>query len=105
MTEKELQANIERLEELDVVVTKCSDGYELESYSCGGGDMFIHVDEPSKEEMLDYLDNFDINNEVLGWWEHGVPGPGVPFDNVRDHYNDVEEWVIRMKDIAEELEY
>ena len=67
---------------------------ELESYTDGGGDMIITLDvtEDWKKEFRDYVENYDIDNEVTIWWPDGRPGKGVPFDNIRDLYNDFEEW-------------
>lgn len=74
---------------------------ELESYTDGGGDMIISIDvtEDWQKEFREYVENYDIDNEVYIWWPDGQPGKGVPFDNIRDLYNDIEEWVDWLKDI------
>jgi hypothetical protein len=74
---------------------------ELESYTDGGGDMIISIDvtEDWQKEFREYVENYDIDNEVHIWWPDGQPGKGVPFNNIRDLYNDIEEWVDWLKDI------
>lgn len=74
---------------------------ELKSYTDGGGDMIISIDvtEDWQKEFREYVENYDIDNEVYIWWPDGQPGKGVPFDNIRDLYNDIEEWVDWLKDI------
>lgn len=81
-------------------------GIELESYTDAGGDMIttISVEDDWKHDFREYVDNFDINEEVKLWWPDGQPGKGVPFDNMRDHYDDTEEWLNWMKDIARIME-
>lgn len=81
-------------------------GIELESYTDAGGDMIttISVEDDWKHDFREYVDNFDIDKEVTLWWPDGQPGKGVPFDNIRDHYNDTEEWLNWMKDIARIME-
>jgi hypothetical protein len=39
------------------------------------------------------IDNFDINEEVFKWWPDGRKGNGVPFDNIKEHYEDYEAWL------------
>lgn len=78
---------------------------ELECYTDAGGDMLIPLEEPTKEKLQDYIDNFDINAEVLLWWQDGKPGNGVPFDNVMDHYRDYEEWLKWLQKVCNKMPY
>ena len=100
MTQEEINANIEYLEKNDVQVHVWDGGYELESYTDAGGDMIVDLDELSRQELLNHMEDFDINNEVLMWWQNGEPGRGVPFNNIRDHYDDIEAWVEWLTEIA-----
>lgn len=79
---------------------------ELESYTDGGGDMIITIDvsDDWKKEFKDYVEDFDIDNEVSLWWPDGQPGRGVPFNNIRELYDDIEEWVNWLKDIIRVME-
>ena len=79
---------------------------ELESYTDGGGDMIISIDvsEDWKKAFKDYVEDFDIDNEVTIWWPDGKPGKGVPFDNIRDLYDDIEDWLDWLKDIVRVME-
>lgn len=79
---------------------------ELESYTDGGGDMIITIDvsDDWKKEFKDYVEDFDIDNEVSLWWPDGQPGRGVPFNNIRELYDDIEDWVNWLKDIIRVME-
>lgn len=81
-----------------------SDGTELEYYTPSGGDMIIHLQECSKDALLEYMENFDINEEVSLWWPNG-DGSKTPFSNMKEHYEDLEEWVKEVKRIAEDMPY
>lgn len=105
MTKKEINANIEVLEENGIaLISNDGESYEFESFTPAGGDMCIILDEPSKDKLQEYVDNFDINEEVLMWWRNGS-GNGLPFANIRDHYNDLEEYIDHIADICDMLEY
>lgn len=77
-------------------------GVELESYTDAGGDMIITLDisEDWKEDFRKYVENFEIDEEVSVWWPNGVKGRDVPFNNMKEHYDDLEEWVDWLKDIV-----
>lgn len=97
--------NADKLERWGVSVSKDSDSpfsAELECYTPAGEDMIICLDELTSECLSDYLDDFDINEHVVAWWPNGVkdPSKGVPFDNIKEHYEDYEVWVMKMKTIA-----
>lgn len=105
MTKKEIKKNIEVLEENGItLISNDGESYEFEAFTPAGGDMVIILDEPSKEELEKYVDNFDINEEVLMWWSNGS-GNGLPFANIRDHYNDLEEYINKIDDVCDMLEY
>jgi hypothetical protein len=78
---------------------------ELESYTKAGGDMIIYLEVCDKEHLQEYIDTYDINQEVIGWWTDGIKGNGVPFDNIRDHYNDLEDWLNWMQGICNNMPY
>ena len=80
-------------------------GFELESHTPAGGDMVICLDTLTKEKLLNYIDEFDINQEVILWWPDGERGRGVPFANIRDHYNDIEAWLENLREVVEGMPY
>ncbi len=105
MTKKEIEKNIEVLEENGIeFINQDGESYEFEAFTPAGGDMVIILDEPSKEELEKYVDNFDINEEVLMWWSNGR-GNGLPFANIRDHYNDLEKYIDHIDDVCDLLEH
>lgn len=64
---------------------------ELETYTDAGEDMIISLEEPTRESLQEYIDSFDVNDKVMMWWQNGKESAhkaGVPFDNIRDHYDD-----------------
>lgn len=110
MKKENIDKIINYLEENDITVNICkygdgSDCYELESSTDAGGDMIITLDELSPVALMDYIRDFDINEEVLMWWQGGKPGPGVPFANIKQHWDDLEEWCTMMENVAENMPY
>ena len=112
--DKKFLKNIEILEENDVKVCNTEpvwadkpNSVELEYYTNAGGDMIICLDEPSRKCLNEYLDDFDIDEEVTLWWQNGreaAHAKGVPFDNIREHYEDLEEWKADLRNIAIKLD-
>lgn len=98
------QSNKEFLERHDINCEKMDDGgWELESYTNGGGDQVIYVDNLTREELVEYLENYDVNEETNLWFPNGHPGKGVPFDNYKDLWDDIENWRQRMLRIANSM--
>lgn len=110
MTQKEFDANKAYLENNDVEVLtqrwwdEKPFSAELECYTDGGGDMIINLEELTRSAFEEYLEGFDINEEVAMWWTNGRNG-GVPFDNIKDHYIDLEEWLERLSNIVSDMPY
>lgn len=75
---------------------------EIENYTDAGGDMLIDiiVTEDWRQYFREYVEDFDINEEVAIWWPNGVKGRGVPFDNVKEHYDDLKDWLDWLKDVV-----
>ena len=78
---------------------------ELESYTDAGSEMIMALKEPTKECLTMYADDFDITGEVLLWWQGSDRGSGVPFSNIKEHYEDIEKWVARLKTVAKGMPY
>ena len=81
---------------------------ELETYTDAGEDMIIDLTEPSKEKLDEYIDNFDINENVMMWWRDGEDAAhksGVPYDNIKDHYEDYENYLKWLKKVAKLMPY
>lgn len=81
---------------------------ELETYTSGGEDMIFNLEEPTRESLQEYIDNFDINENVLLWWREGedyAHAKGVPFDNIEDHYNDYREYLEGLQQVCNALPY
>ena len=102
MTTFEKNKNI--LEENGVQVHQDRKGgeVELECYTPAGEDMIFTLDELTAECLCDYIESFDINENVLMWWQNG--GSGVPFSNIKEHYEDYEKWLDGLMDIADEMD-
>ena len=82
---------------------------ELECYTDAGGDMIINLEEPTKECLEEYLENFDIDEEIMLWWgettERQREQRGLPFDNIREHYDDLESWKKHIKKACEKMPF
>ena len=74
---------------------------ELEMYTDAGGDMIIDLEDISIKKLEEYVNNFDINEEVSVWWPDGEPGRGVPFDSMDEHVADLELWLAELRDIID----
>ena len=101
---KKLQRQIDYLQEnLAGANLDDSGNLEIEDYTDAGGDMILSFDKEEckdlKKFMIDRLEDFDINEEVIGWWKNGK-SDSVPFNNIKEHYEDVEEWLEEMKDLV-----
>ena len=98
------QSNKDFLENHDIYCDKMDDGgWELESYTDGGGDQLIYIDNLTREELIEYLENYDVNEETNLWFPNGRPGNGVPFDNYKDLWDDIEDWRKWMLNIAKRM--
>lgn len=97
------QSNKEFLERHDITCTKCDDGWELESFTEGGGDQIVHVDNLTRNDVIEYLEDYDVNEETNLWFPDGKPGKGVPFDNYKDLWDDIENWRQWMLHIARRM--
>lgn len=108
-TEKEKKI-IDYLDKNAVWCERDYDGeWELSNYTNAGGDMCWTLKDLSKECLQEYIDNFDINDEVLLWWQpsdpfsHHEPGSKTPFSNVKEHYEDLEAWLNNLQDICNSM--
>ena len=94
--------NILFLEDHDINVN--SKDNELESYTDAGGDMIISLEKIRKSDLQEYLDNFDIDDEIMLWWAETTSKQreerGLPFDNIKEHYEDLEQWKNFMQGIC-----
>lgn len=95
---------IEYLDECSVWCERDESGcWELEMYTPADCNMYWYLKELTPECLQEYIDNFDINEEVIFWWQGGTRGTEVPYANIRDHYNDVEEWLNELQNICNDM--
>ena len=110
MTQEIFNKNKEYLESNDVKViaqglwNNKPFSAELECYTPAGEDMIIDLEELSRDALQEYIDSFDINENVSMWWPNGQRTQGLPFDNIREHYEDYEEWLDDLERISEGME-
>ena len=85
----------------------CIGDGEYECYTDAGEDMIIDLDVCDKEHLQDYIDGFDINEKVALWWPNGekVEDMGVPFDNMKEQYEDYEAYLERLQEICDGMPY
>ena len=98
----EFKKNIDYLEENDIsFLGDCgwdNQPYqaELETYTDAGEDMIISLEVLDKEHLQEYIDNFDINEQVMNWWRDGEDEArerGVPHETIVDHIKDYEDYL------------
>ena len=100
--------NIRILEENNISVCGTAwnnepDSVELETYTNAGEDMIIDLEAPTAAELQAYIDDFDINEEVMLWWGNGIDAAhkaGVPFNNIREHYEDYETYLAELQRVC-----
>lgn len=83
------------------------DSVELETYTDAGEDMIIYLEEPTKACLEEYINGFDIDEQVMLWWQRGAEAAhakGVPFHNIREHYQDYESYLYKLLQVAECME-
>lgn len=103
--------NIRILEENNIRVCgkawdNMPDSVELETYTDAGEDMIICLESPTKAELQEYIDGFDIDEEVMLWWQNGkeaARAKGVPFNNIREHYEDYEDYLKELQRVCDLL--
>ena len=107
MTKKEFKANVSYLKNAGVVISEDAAwrGYpysrELYFETPSGGDFSITVEEVTREKVLEYLDDYDVNEECILWWNGGR----LPFSNIKALYEDIEQWLENFKEIAYNMPY
>lgn len=105
-TEWKESLNLLYLEEQGFNVNKTSSGdVELEIFTDGGEDMIISMEKATKENLRQYIRDFDINEQVLLWWPDGKPGRGVPFDNIKEHYEDYEAFLKMLQKVCDKMPF
>lgn len=93
------------LEDFDI---KSNGDGELQCYTAAGEDMIISLDKVRKKNLQEYIDNFDINEEVLLWWQNGIEftrEKRVPFDNIKEHYEDYEAYLEMLQKACNKMPY
>lgn len=107
MKKREFRANVAYLENAGVGVSKdvawenypFSRELYFETPACG--DFGISVKEVTRDNVLEYLDDYDVNEECLLWWNSGKS----PFSNIKALYEDIEQWLEDFKEIAYNMPY
>ena len=91
----------------DFGITSYDDG-DLECYTDAGEDMIISLGKVRKKNLQRYIDDFDINEEVLMWWQNGIEyakEKKVPFDNVKEHYEDYEAYLKKLQKACDKMPF
>ena len=107
MKQEEFKANQEYLKENGVYIpdkpTWKNFPYSRELYkrTQGDGDFYIEVEVLDRDHILENLRSFDVNEETILWWN----GRGVPFDNIKDLYDDIYQWKEDFIQIAKGMPY
>lgn len=88
-------------------ISQYKDGtFELETYTDAGEDMIINLDKLDKQQMEEYIDNFDIDEEVMLWWQYGkeaAKAKGVPFDNIVEHCRDYQVYLKNLRSVSRRM--
>lgn len=104
---KQFEANVKYLEDNYVGVENepCWDDlkYSRELYfeTPSGGDFSICVEDLTREKVMDYLYDYDIDEQVELWWDAN----NTPFSSIRDLYDDIKQWRDDFMEIAKDMPY
>lgn len=94
------------LEDFDIT---SHDNGVLECYTDAGEDMIITLDKVRKKNLQEYIDNFDINENVLIWWrdlsDEQRKEEKVPFNNVKEHYEDYEAYLEMLQKACDKMPF
>lgn len=97
---------VKLLNDHGIKILSRSGGVELETHTKGGEDMIISLKELNKKSLEEYIDNFDINDSVIRWWQNGANAAhaaGVPYSNIVEHYKDYEDYLSNLSQVAKLL--
>lgn len=75
---------------------------EMELYTDAGEDMLMDLEQPTRECLLEWIEDFDINDEVITWWVSDRHN-SLPFNNIKEHYEDYEKMINKLLKLADEL--
>lgn len=78
---------------------------ELETYTDAGEDMFIDLEEPTRDQLEEYVRGFDVDYNVSLWWRNGEPHDGVPFNHMSEHIHDYEKYLRWLLRVAKKMPY
>lgn len=78
---------------------------ELETYTDAGEDMIIDLEEPTRDQLEEYVRGFDIDYNVSLWWRNGEPHDGVPFNHMSEHIHDYEKYLRWLLRVAKKMPY
>ena len=86
----------------------CIGDGEYECYTDAGEDMIIDLDVCDKEHLQEYIDNFDINEQVMNWWRDGEDEArerGVPHATIVDHYEDYRDYLDWLQKVCDGMPF
>lgn len=107
MKKREFKANEKYLYENGVYIedTPVWDFYpysrELYFRTPAGGDFSVCVEEMNRESVIQALQDFDVNENTLLWWN----SDRTPFETIKELYEDIEQWRDNFIEIANEMPY
>ena len=81
---------------------------EFETYTNDGEDMIILLEKVRKKYLQEYIDTFDINDEVLKWWSNGenyAHEKSVPYSNIKDHYEGYESYLKWLQKVCNNMPF
>lgn len=96
--------NILYLEDNDI--TSCGEE-EFETYTDAGEDMIITLEEPTKECLQQYIDDFDIDEAVWIWWQCGYEEARkkTPFTYPGEQADDYKSYLKRLQKVCDKMPF
>ena len=65
--------------------------------------------EKQGQTVKEYIENFNIDEEIMLWWGETTSTErekrGLPFDNIREHYDDLKCWLKNLQKVCNKMPY
>ena len=96
--------NLNYLEENGI--TSCGEK-EFETYTDAGEDMIISLEEPTRACLQQYIDDFDIDEEVWVWWQDGYEKARekTPFTYPSEQADDYKAFLKRLQKVCNKMPF
>lgn len=107
LTKDQLMTNIDYLESKGFYIEdqEPKDLFCIETETGKHVEIHIYIEEPRKENLLNYLSNFDVNKEARIQWEEGWCNHNYRIQDEEDLREDIQKFIDNSMKIVENMEF